>query len=161
MYCSERDVISKRVDRGPAHMVQHYVIYSPERKKQWSQSKHLQSHSYKIQAQSSNCSLCFATDPPPSPPNGLFFVFFLHVVPVFTGFQLPFFPPLRRAGPGLTPSLYTSPVFLWIEATARSHVGHMYFIVTIDQIFTGYRGFRFVGISRLLYDSLDISFNIL
>jgi hypothetical protein len=36
-------------------MVQHHVIYSPERKKQWSQSEHLQ-HKYKNIKR--GCSLC-------------------------------------------------------------------------------------------------------
>ncbi len=65
-------------------------------------------------------------DPPSSRPNGLFFLFFLHVVPVFTGFQLPILPPLRQAMPGLAPSLQTGSIFPWIQVTARCHVGQTY-----------------------------------
>jgi hypothetical protein len=53
----------------------------------------------------------------------------LHVAPVTIGFQLLIFPPLRRAGPSITPSLQTDPISLWIQAiSSHFNVGHKYFI---------------------------------
>jgi hypothetical protein len=120
-------MFSKLVDRGPIKMVQHRVIYAPERKNPTIvKIKTPAITLIKNTSVIKRLLTLFTADPPSSHLNWLFFFFFLHVVPVFTGLQLPILPPLRQDGPGLIPSLSTGSSFPWIQATARFHVGHIY-----------------------------------
>ncbi len=99
-------MFSNRVNRGPMQMVQHHVIYSPERKN----NSHDHDTCNHTHTKHKYCIIkclptLFTADPLSLCPNGLFFFFFLHVVPVFAGLHLPFLLPLRWAGPSLAPSL--------------------------------------------------------
>ncbi len=121
---SFRTWYQQRIDRGSMQMVEHQMIFSSERKKQWSHNEYSKSLilSYPI-ININNLLTLLAADPPSSQPEWVllhFFSCFPHLCWVPTDSS----PWVRRAGP-LTPlCLQTGSRKFLIQATARFFVGH-------------------------------------
>jgi hypothetical protein len=86
-------------------MVQHHVIYTPERKENSGHNQNACDHTHINASTIKWLLILFSADPPPSHPHGLDFFFFLHVVPAFAGLQMLILLPLSWAGSSPTLSL--------------------------------------------------------
>jgi hypothetical protein len=85
-------------------MVQHHVIYSPEKQKNSGHNQNTCNHAHIKYKHNQVAAHSVPADPPPSHLNGRFFFFFLHVISALPGFNCPSF--LSWVGrPGFTPSL--------------------------------------------------------
>jgi hypothetical protein len=106
-------------------MVEHQMIYSPERKKQWSHNEYCKSPSRfkSFIIRGNNLRTLLATVLLHLIQNGFFSVT-SHIFLISAGFQPTLFTKAGRARPFFPPFLQTGFGKLWIWETARFPVGH-------------------------------------
>ncbi len=105
-------------------MVEHQMIYSPKRKKQWLHNEYYESllWGYPV-INAYNLFTLLAADPPSSRSESVPLHFF-SCFPISAGFQLNLFPRVGRAKPLIPLCLQTGSRELWIQATVHFFVGH-------------------------------------
>jgi hypothetical protein len=122
-----RTQCQQRIDRGSMQMVEHQVIYSLERKKQWSHNEYYKWLLFKSYVKQWQYLLSLlAADPPSSSPKWISLCLFSWFPLISSRFQLTLFTRTGRARPYFPTFLQIGSGKLWIQATAHFPVRHSY-----------------------------------